>query len=279
MNLGDFELHLLVASRMRFDGGLVFGVVPKVVWERHKPADGSNRVEMACVGMIVRTGGRVILCETGIGNKLDEKRARQVELREPEGALTALRSLGIRPDEVDVVLSTHLHWDHAGGFTRRSEGGRVEVTFPKARHFIQKREWDFAVDCDPRSKPAYLVEDFLPVADAGLVEFVDGDAEVLPGVELRFTGGHTPGNQVVLFRAGDMAAAMTGDLVGTRAHLRPSWNSGGDLDVVTALSEKARLLDEAAARRWLLVLGHEADHPAGYLSASGEWRPEPELLL
>ena len=202
-----------------------------------------------------------------------------MELREPEGALTALRSLGIRPDEVDVVLSTHLHWDHAGGFTRRSEGGRVEVTFPKAKHFVQRREWDFALDCDPRSKAAYLEDDFVPVADAGLVEFVDGDAEILPGVELRLTAGHTPGNQVVIFRAGDVAAAMTGDLIGIQPQLRRAWNSGGDLDVVTSLREKARLLDEAAARRWLLVLGHEAEHPAGYVTADGGWIPEPELEL
>jgi len=277
MLLGDFELHLLVAGRMKFDGGLVFGVVPKVVWERHKPADDLNRVEMACVGMIVRHNGKVILCETGIGTKLDEKRARQVELREPEGALLALKRLGIRPDEVDVVLSTHLHWDHAGGFTRLSEGGRVEATFPKAKHFVQRSEWDFALDCDPRSKAAYLAEDFVPVADAGLVEFVDGDAEILPGVELRLTGGHTPGNQVVIFRAGDLAAAMTGDLVGTRPQLRRAWNSGGDLDVVRALEEKGRLLDEAAARRWLLVLGHETEQPAGYLTNDGEWIPEAGL--
>lgn len=279
MNLGDFELHILVAARMKFDGGLVFGVVPKVVWERYKPADGNNLVEMACVGMIVRKDGRTILCETGIGTKLDSKRAAQVALREPEGALIALKKLGIRPEEVDVVLSTHLHWDHAGGFTRRSEGGRVAVTFPRAKHFIQRTEWDFALDCDPRSRAAYLADDFVPVADAGLVEFVEGDAEVLPGVELRLTGGHTPGNQVVLFRAGAMAAAMTGDLVGTRPHLRRAWNSGGDLDVVRALAEKARLLEEAAERRWLLVLGHETDQPAGYLNAGGAWEPEPELSL
>jgi glyoxylase-like metal-dependent hydrolase (beta-lactamase superfamily II) len=278
MQLGDFELHLLVAARMRFDGGLVFGVVPKVVWERYKPADDRNLVEMACVGMIVRQNGKVILCETGIGTKLDEKRARQVELREPEGALLALKRLGIRPEEVDVVLSTHLHWDHAGGFTRRSEGGKVEVTFPKAKHFVQRSEWEFALDCDPRSKAAYLAEDFVPVADAGLVEFVEGDAEVLPGVELRLTGGHTPGNQVVIFRAGDLAAVMTGDLVGTRPQLRRAWNSGGDLDVVRALAEKGRLLEEAADRRWLLVLGHETEEPAGYLTVDGDWIPETELV-
>jgi glyoxylase-like metal-dependent hydrolase (beta-lactamase superfamily II) len=277
VHLGDFELHLLVANRMRFDGGLVFGVVPKVVWERYKPADERNLVPMACVGMVVRHRGKVIVCETGIGSKLDEKRARQVELREPEGLLESLKRLGIRPDEVDLVLSTHLHWDHAGGFTRRSAGDKVEVTFPRAKHFYQRKEFDFGLDCDPRSKAAYLAEDFVPVADAGLVEFVDGDAEIMPGVELRFTAGHTPGSQVVMFRAGDLAVAMCGDVIATRPHLRRAWNAGGDLDVVTTLREKGQLLDEAARRRWLLVLGHESDEPAGYLDAEGGWTPEPEL--
>ncbi|TME15726.1 MAG: MBL fold metallo-hydrolase [Chloroflexi bacterium] len=277
MKLGDFEIHLLVAGRMRFDGGLVFGVVPKVVWERYKPADDRNLVELACVGAVVRLGGKVIVCETGIGAKLDEKRARQVDLREPEGLLAALGRLGIRPEEVDVVLSTHLHWDHAGGFTRTSPGGGVAITFPKAKHFYQRREFDYALEPDPRSKAAYLAEDFVPVAEAGLVEFVDGDAEILPGVELRFTGGHTPGNQVVIFRSGELAVAMCGDLVGVQPHLRRAWNSGGDLDVVTALQQKGRLLDEAARHRWLLLLGHEAEHPAGYVDAAGAWTPEPAL--
>ena len=274
---GDFELHALVATRMKFDGGLVFGVVPKVVWSRLKPADDLNLVEMACVGMIARHRGKVIICETGIGAKLDEKRARQVDLREPEGMLTGLARLGIRPDEVDVVLSTHLHWDHAGGFTRLSPGGGVAVTFPRAKHFIQRKEWDFALDCDVRSRAAYLADDFVPVADAGLVEFVDGDAEILPGVELRFTGGHTPGNQVVVFRNGDVACAMTGDLIGARPHLRRAWNSGGDLDVVRALEQKGRLLDDAARHRWLLLLGHESDGPAGYVEADGSFTPEAGL--
>lgn len=274
---GDFELHALVATRMKFDGGLVFGVVPKVVWSRFKAADDLNLVEMACVAMIVRLRGKVIICETGIGTKLDEKRARQVDLRQPEGMLTGLARLGIRPEEVDVVLSTHLHWDHAGGFTRLSRDGGVAVTFPNAKHFIQKKEWDFALDCDPRSRAAYLEDDFVPVADAGLVEFVDGDAEILPGVDLRFTGGHTPGNQVVVFRNGDVACAMTGDLIGTRPHLRRAWNSGGDLDVIRALEAKGRLLDDAAKHRWLLLLGHESDGPAGYVEADGSFTPEEEL--
>ena len=133
MRLGDLELYILVAGRWKADGGLMFGVVPKVLWEKQKPADGQNMIDMACVGLVARINGRVIVCETGIGTKLSEKRALQVALREPEGLLHSLRRIGIRPDEVDAVITTHLHWDHAGGLTRRDEGGCLELTFPKAK--------------------------------------------------------------------------------------------------------------------------------------------------
>ena len=112
--------------------------------------------------------------------------------------LHALRRLGITPDEVDAVVTTHLHWDHAGGLTRRDENGEVELTFKKARHFIQRSEWDFALEPDVRSRPSYITDDFTPLADGNdLVEFLDGDAEVLPGVQIRHVGGHTPGSQVL----------------------------------------------------------------------------------
>jgi glyoxylase-like metal-dependent hydrolase (beta-lactamase superfamily II) len=279
MRLGDFEVHLLVASRMKFDGGMAFGVVPKVLWERQKPADDSNLVEAACVAAVVRHNGKVIVCETGIGAKLPEKRARQAALREPEGLLDGLRRLGIRPDEVDVVLSTHLHWDHAGGFTRRDSAGGLEITFPRAKHFVQRAEWDFAQAPDPRSRAGYIEEDYLPAAEEGVIEFVDGDAEVLPGVELRLTAGHTPGHQVLIFRSGELACALTGDLVPMRPHLRVPWNLGADLDVLRVMEEKARLLDEASRHRWLLVLSHESDGPAGYLGADGAFSPEPALTI
>jgi glyoxylase-like metal-dependent hydrolase (beta-lactamase superfamily II) len=118
MHLGDLELHLLMSGRWKADGGLMFGVVPKVLWQKQKPADENNMIECACVCLIARINGRVIVCETGIGTKLSEKRAQQVALREPEGMLNSLQALGIRPDEVDAVVTTHLHWDHAGGLTR-----------------------------------------------------------------------------------------------------------------------------------------------------------------
>jgi glyoxylase-like metal-dependent hydrolase (beta-lactamase superfamily II) len=279
MYLGDLELHLLMAAHWKADGGLMFGVVPKVLWEKHRPADGNNMIDMACVCLIARLNGRVIIIETGIGTKLPEKRAQQVRLREPEGLLHALKRLGIAQDEVDAVISTHLHWDHAGGLTQRDAEGGVKVTFPKARHFIQRSEWDFALRPDVRSQSAYITDDFTPLEDGHRgVEFVDGDAEVMPGVELRQVGGHTPGSQVVILRSGELACAVTGDLVCQTPHLRVPWTMAADLEPLRVMDEKARLFEEAEKHRWLLVLSHDPDQPAGYLEEGGRWRPEPRLL-
>ena len=277
--MGDVELHLLIADRWKADGGLMFGVVPKVLWEKHKPADGNNMIDCACVCLIARLNGRVIVCETGIGNKLSEKRAQQVMLREPESLLHHLQRLGIRPEEVDLVVTTHLHWDHAGGLTRRNAEGEVELTFKRARHFIQRSEWDFALQPDVRSRPSYMADDFTPLADGNdMVEFLDGDAEVLPGVHLRHVGGHTPGSQVLVLQSGDVACAVTGDLVCQTPNLRVPWNMAADIEPLRVLQQKAKLFEEAERHRWLLVLSHEVDQPAGYLEEGGRWRPEPRLL-
>lgn len=278
MQMGDLELHLLIAGHWKADGGLMFGVVPKVMWEKKRPADGNNMIDMACVGLIARINGKVVVCETGIGTKLSEKRARQVALREPEGLLQSLRRVGITPDEVDAVITTHLHWDHAGGLTRRDEQGGLELTFKKARHFIQKSEWDFALHPDMRSESAYYQEDFTPLADGNrLVELLDGDTEVLPGVHVRHVGGHTPGSQVIVFRSGELACAVTGDLVCQTPHLRVPWTMAADIEPLRVLEQKARLLEEAERHRWLLVLSHDPDDPVGYLEEGGRWRPEPRL--
>src|SRR5215472_13983938 len=172
MELGDFEIHLLVAGGWHPDGGTLFGVVPRALWERRKPADERNLVRAACVGAVIRHRGRTIVCETGMGTKLSEKQARQFHVWEADGLLGSLGRLGVRPDEVDLVLTTHLHWDHAGGFTRRGRDGTVELTFPKARHVVQRAEWAHATHPDVRSRAAYMEDDLLPVAEAGLLEVV-----------------------------------------------------------------------------------------------------------
>ena len=278
MRLGDFEIHLMTAGGWHPDGGTFFGVVPKALWQRRRPADENNLIRAACVGAVVRHRGKTIVCETGIGTKLTEKQARQFAVWEPDGLLRSLHHLGVLPQEVDLVVTTHLHWDHAGGLTRRGADGRLELTFPRAKHVVQLAEWDFALHPDPRSRAGYMEDDLLPVAEAGLLELVEGEAEVLSGVVVRHTGGHTPGHQLVVFRASsDLSCVVTGDLFGLRQHLRVPWVPAADLDVLRTIEEKTRLLEEASEHRWLLVLGHEVEQPAGYVDSEGEWTPEPAL--
>ncbi|OLB88820.1 MAG: hypothetical protein AUI15_27240 [Actinobacteria bacterium 13_2_20CM_2_66_6] len=235
MQLGDLELHLLVTDKWKADGGLMFGVVPRILWEKEKPPDANNMIDCACVCLIARINGRVIVCETGIGTKLSEKRARQVALREPEDLLPA-------------------------------------------RHFVQRTEWDFALHPDVRSATGYYIDDFTPLADGHhSVEFLDGDAEVFPGVHVRHVGGHTPGSQILVLQSGELGCAVTGDLVCQTPHLRVPWNMSADIEPLRVFEEKARLFEEAEKHRWLLVLSHETDHPAGYLEEGGRWRPEPRL--
>ena len=276
--MGDLELHLLVSDHWKADGGMMFGVVPKVLWQKQKPADENNMIDTACICVVARINGKVIVCETGIGTKLSEKRARQVGLRQPEGLLLALKRLGITADEVDAVITTHLHWDHAGGLTSRDENGGLELTFKRARHFIQKAEWDFALHPDVRSQAGYFQDDFTPLADGNrLVEFLDGDTEIMPGVQVRHVGGHTPGSQVLILRSGELACAVTGDLVCQTPHLKIPWNMSADIEPLRVFEQKARLFEEAEKHRWLLVLSHEPDQPAGYIEDDGRWRPEPRL--
>ncbi len=268
---------MLDGGRWSQDGGALFGVVPKVLWARHAPPDPDNMVELGCAAAVIRHRGRTIVCETGIGTKLTEKRASQVRLREPEMLLTGLQRLGIRPEEVDLVLTTHLHWDHAGGFTRRNRFGELEITFPRARHVVQAAEWEYALRPDVRSRSGYIQDDFLPIAEAGLLEVLHGDAELIPGLELRLSGGHTPGHQVILIRSGDSAVAMPGDLFPTRVHGRVAWNNPADLDVPTVLEAKRALLEDAARNRWLVILGHDPHTPAVRVGEDLGLVPSPEF--
>jgi hypothetical protein len=248
----------------------MFGVVPKVLWEKQKPADENNMIECACVSLIAHQRSRHRV-RNRHWHEATEKRARQVALREPEGLLVNLKRLGIRPDEVDAVITTHLHWDHAGGLTRRNERGGLELTFKKARHFVQRSEWDFALHPDVRSQSGYLLDDFTPLADGNdLVEFLDGDTEVMPGVHLRHVGRPLrPGAHPPVGRAG------------VRGHQRPRlpnatlkvpWNMSADLEPLRVFEQKAKLFEEAQNHRWLLVLSHEPDQPAGYIHDDGHWQ-------
>ena len=273
--LGDFNLHPLDAGILRLDGGAMFGVVPKPLWEKKIPADERNRIPLAMRCMLVETPDALVLIDTGIGNKADEKFV-DIYGIENEGDPTALedaiRAAGFQPSDVTLVIDTHLHFDHAGGNTYQRPDGGIEPSFPGVRHIVQKREWEFAHLDNESTRASYTPANFEPLDEAGLFEFVEGQVEVVPGVTVVPSPGHTPGHQSVLIESGGQRAFYLADLVPTSAHLPLPWVMSYDVEPLLTLETKRRLLGRARAEGWLLLFEHDPAVAWGYLSKN-EKRP------
>lgn len=274
--LGDFRIHALEAGLQRLDGGAMFGVVPKPLWERRIPADDRNRIPLALRCLLVETADALVLIDTGVGNKEHEK-FREIYGIENAGTPTrledAIRHAGHDPADVDIVISTHLHFDHAGGNTMRHPDGRIRPSFPRARYYVQREEWEFAHLQNERIRASYMEDNYEPVRDAGLWTFVEGPAEIVPGVQVLPTPGHTPHHQSVLVRSGGETACFLADLIPTTAHLPLPWIMGYDIEPLVTLETKRDLLDRAREEDWLLVFEHDPAVPWGRLDPSSE-RPK-----
>jgi glyoxylase-like metal-dependent hydrolase (beta-lactamase superfamily II) len=275
--LGDFVLHALHAGLQRLDGGAMFGVVPKPLWEKRIPADDRNRIPLALRCLLVETPDAIVLIDNGAGNK-ENDRFREIYGLEngPLGAghITrlddALAAAGFTRDDVSLVIDTHLHFDHAGGNTHRDAEGAVQVSFPRARHVVQRGEWEYAHWRNERVQASYLRHNFEPVMDAGLFDLVEGETEVLPGIRVRPTPGHTPHHQCVLLRSGGDTACYLADLVPTVAHLPLPWIMGYDVEPLVTLETKRTLLAEARDEGWLLIFEHDPTTAWGRLSREDE---------
>jgi glyoxylase-like metal-dependent hydrolase (beta-lactamase superfamily II) len=276
-DLGDLRIHALEAGLQRLDGGAMFGVVPKPLWERRIPADERNRIPLAMRCLLVETPDDLVLIETGLGNKEDEKfrsiygvdNEAQDGSGLPDLLHEAILAAGFAADDVTVVIDTHLHFDHAGGNTFRDEDGQIRLSFPRARYHVQRGEWEWAHLDNERTRASYLPDNYEPVREAGRWVFLEGDGEVVPGISVVVTPGHCPHHQSVLVRSGDATACYLGDVVPTMAHLPLPWIMGYDVEPLRTLESKRSLLDRAARERWLLVSTHDPVTPWGYLQEDG----------
>jgi len=259
VGIGDLEMTPFVSSRFRLDGGSMFGVVPRPLWERKTPPDERNRIALTLNSLLVRSGDRTLLVEAGMGSKFTD-RGTDIYALEQVDAASGLERLGVRPEEIDAVVLTHLHLDHAGGCTRLDERGDPVPVFPNAEVFVQSAEWEEAVSPHPVEKGSYLSEDFVPLERAGLLRLVEGAAEIAPGVSVERAPGHTGGHQVVRFVSGDGQALYPGDLLPTTAHLRLSWLMGWDMEPAELYDVKARMLEDAAARGTVIFFTHDPGH-------------------
>lgn len=258
MKLGKFEIHAITDGTFRLDGGQMFGVVPKALWEKKIPADERNRIRMTLTCMLIRTGNENILIETGIGDKFDAKHADIYGIDHSVTLLQGLRGLGLAPEDIDIVINTHLHFDHCGWNTRCVDGELIP-TFPRARYFVQRAEWEHAIHPNERDHASY-VKDFFLAAEAQ-TKLLDGDGEIRPGIHVEVVAGHTKDLQCVRVESEGELAYFISDLVPTSAHLPYPWIMSFDLFPMETLANKKRLLSELAAAKGLVVFPHDPKVP------------------
>lgn len=279
MRLGPLTLHIVSDGTFRLDGGAMFGVVPKVLWERERAADGQNRIRMATNCVLVESGDDLVLVDSGIGDKNDEKFRRMFGMEEGAERLPeSIRRAGFEVGDVTHVVLSHLHFDHCGWNTRE-EGGRVVPTFPKARYWLERGEVDHARNPNERDRASYDPRNWEPLFDAGVVELFDDEAAPAAGVRAVKAAGHNRDMCVVLFEGGpgEETAVFWADLVPTASHLPYPWIMGYDLYPVTTLENKKRWLPRAAEEGWLAIFEHDPEVPVARLAAErpGRYRAEP----
>ena len=266
MRFGDFQITLVNGGNFRLDGGAMHGVVPKTLWSRLVSCDAQNRVEYATNCLYIEARGQRILVETGNGAKFSPKEREIYGIDHDHSIDGNLRALGIDPVSIDLVLMTHLHFDHSGGTTRRTPSGALEAVFSRAQHVIQRGEYEDAIHPHERNRASYLQENFQPLKEAGLLRLVEGEAEIAPGVRVIPTPGHTAHHQSIVLDDGQGHLLLfLGDVCPTSLHVRLPFIMAYDLDVVRTLETKRALLGRACDERWLVVFGHETERQAGYL--------------
>lgn len=261
LSLGDFELTSISDGIYRLDGGAYFGVVPKKLWSRKLNADENNLVPSGLNSVLVRTGEKNILIETGIGNKLPEKMAQVYG--QPAKLLDNLNAAGLAPNDIDVVINSHLHFDHCGWNTFRRNGS-IAPTFPKAKYFVQEGEWKHAHQ-NQRDGVSYLSENYDPLVESGQMQLLRGSAEVLPGISVEVFPGHTRDLQAILVRSGGQTACYISDLIPTSAHLDLNWVMGFDLYPVESIESRKRFYARSLPEHWLVMFTHDPSIPWAYL--------------
>jgi glyoxylase-like metal-dependent hydrolase (beta-lactamase superfamily II) len=265
--LGDFELTVVSDGTYLLDGGAFFGVVPKTMWSKKVTPDEQNRLAAGLNSLLVRTGKKNILIETGIGNKLPNRLA-QI-FKQPAQLLDNLHAAGVAPEEIDIVINTHLHFDHCGWNTVR-RGDRVVATFPNAKYYVQKQEWEHGRLQLERDAISYLGPNYDPLLETGQMVLLNGDVEVLPGVSVKVFPGHTANMQAVIIESGSggsekKKACYISDLIPTSNHLDLTWVMAFDLFPLATIESRKKYYAQAIPEKWLTVFTHDDETPWGYI--------------
>lgn len=263
MTIGPYTLTPLETGSFALDGGAMFGVVPKNLWNRSNPADEQNRIDMALRVLLIRGNGMNILVDTGMGDKYDEKTRTIYKLDHSKRTLlNSLKECGLETEDITHVIQTHLHFDHCGGLVTKTDSGELVPTFPKAKVFVQKENLKWAEHPTEKDRASYLKQDWEAIVEHGMLEELDGPGEIFPGIELKIFNGHTRAQQLPLIsdRVGD-SVFFCADLFPTKAHLNLPWIMGYDNFPLTTLEEKRRVLPQVFEEHWTLFLEHDPVSP------------------
>jgi len=256
VKLGKFDIQPVTDGRFRLDGGAMFGVVPKMLWERCCQPDDQNRISLGLNCLLIRAGRKNILVDTGLGDKEDAKFQEMFAVERIPTLRDSLKMQGLTPEDIHMVVNTHLHFDHAGGNTVR-ENGAIVPTFPRAKYFVQRGEYEDAARANERTRASYRRENFTPVAHVDQWEFMDRETELVPGVSVVVTEGHTRHHQSIKIESEGQIAFYLGDLIPTVSHLPLPYIMGYDLYPLQTLETKRWVLDRALSENWLLVFEHD----------------------
>jgi glyoxylase-like metal-dependent hydrolase (beta-lactamase superfamily II) len=272
ITVGDIQLTIVSGGQLWIDGGNMFGVIPRVLWERKSAPDAEHRIQLDTNCVLVRTPDSLGLVDTGYGGKATQKFRQRYALEDGAPLVRNLAAAGVTPEQIDWVILTHLHFDHAGGATNRDADGHIRPTFPRARHYVQRFEWEDALAILPELAGAYWLDDFVPIERAGLLEIVEGDAEIVPGVSAQLTGGHTRGHQIVRLESGNESAVCLADICPTAAHLPTFWTMAYDQFPLAVRQIKPLILKNIADHHRVALFSHDPHVPAARLApdASGE---------
>ena len=269
LTLGDFELTAISDGIYHLDGGVFFGVVPKVMWERKVKADEKNLVPSGLNSVVVRTSKKTVLIETGLGNKLPERLVKNYG--QPSELLTNLTAAGTSPEDIDIVINTHLHFDHCGWNTVR-KGDKVVATFPNAQYYVQEGEWQHARQQHERDAVSYISDNYDPLIASGQMQPMKGDQEIIPGISVRIFPGHTENMQAVMIESGGQTACYISDLIPTTAHIDLTWVMAFDLCPLQTIDSRKRYYAQAIPQKWLTIFTHDHNVPWAYVEEAEKGR-------
>jgi glyoxylase-like metal-dependent hydrolase (beta-lactamase superfamily II) len=262
LTLGDFQLSIFSDGTYPLDGGAFFGVVPKIMWSRKAPADERNYVQAGLNSLLIHTGKQTVLVETGMGNKLSERMVKFYG--QPAQLLANLAAGGISPEDIDIVINTHLHFDHCGWNTVRKDG-RIVPTFPRAKYYAPEGEWQYARRPSERDAISYIPDNYDPLVQSGQMTLLKGTEEIVPGISVKTFPGHTANMQAVIVESGGRAACYISDLIPTRAHVDLTWGMSFDLYPLQTIESKKQYYAKAIPEKWLTVFTHDPETPWAYV--------------